>query len=186
MLSVEEEAVMHMLVTTGDYNPAKAHEYYMRTRQLTPRQPAAQQPTVGVRTKAAPVILAKLKPRSNANVKVVPKMTALEVKAKVQALQKRLAILKLVLAELVKQAKARNGVGTKSKVGTNPAVSTSVQKKAAAKSSAKYYDKNKAAILAKAKAYAAANNITDLEAQIKTIQEKIAKMRADLAAAIKQ
>jgi hypothetical protein len=197
MLNPEEYTLLHMRVnSSGDqvqiYDAAKAHDYYMRTRVLKGRTPVVQKTPVG-RSKGTPV--STVGSRSGVkvvqNVKVVPKKTAAELakervalKAHVAALQVRLEALKKVLAQLVKEAKARSGVVTKPTTDNSP-VTAAQKKTAAAKSSAKYYDKNKATILAKAKADAAANP-TDLEAKIKEISDKIAKMRADLASKLKR
>lgn len=198
MLSPEEYTLLHMRVNSSGeqdttvYDPSKAHDYYMRTRVLKGRTPAVQKTPVG-RSKGTPASTVGARPgvKVAPNVKVVPKKTAAELekervalKAHVAALQVRLVALKKVLAQLVKEAKARSGVVTKPTTDNSPV--TAAQKKAtAAKSSAKYYDKNKVAILAKAKADAAANP-TNLEAKIKEISDKIAQMRADLASKLKQ
>lgn len=160
------------------YDAAKAHEYYLRNRKLKGRKTGIQQEPVSRRNKGLPT-----KP-------IVQKSSAQKakeraaIKGRVVALQARLAKLKEVLAELVKQAKARSGIETKTK--TKDAASTTAQKAAEDKSSKEYYEKNKAKIAAKAKKEAEANNVSDLEAQIKEIQQKIAEARAELAAAIKR
>lgn len=195
MSNPDDYVVLHMLVNDGGgttaYDAAKAHEYYLRTRVLKGRKAAVSTlPTS--KTRGTPV--SNVGTRSTARVapKVVPKKTAAELakekqalKAHVVALQNRLAALKKVLAVLVKEAKARSGVKTKTAADNSP-VTAAAKKTAAAKSSKTYYEKNKATILAKAKAEAAANSPTDLEAKIKEISDKIAKMRAELASKLKQ
>ena len=172
-----------------DYDAAKAHDYYMRTRILKNRQDAVQIIPVG-RSGAKPVVTnVKLKTAMVAKPVVIakPPMTTAQVKARVQALQTKLAILKQILSDLTRQIKARGGIATKAtKNGASVnAKSTTAQNVAAAKSSASYYDKNKRVILEKAKA-ALANDPNSLDAQIKLIEEKIVKMRSDLASAMKR
>jgi hypothetical protein len=167
-----------------DYNAAQAHEYYLRNRKLKGRAPAIEKVPTG---RSGSKLAVGSKPKLTIVPNAKPKMTTGQVKARVSALQKRLATLKAVLADLVKQLKDKGGDATKAAAKkTADATSTAKADVAAAKSSADYYDKNKAKIAAKAKKDAAANDAGDLKTQIKVIEDKIAKMRFDLAAAIKK
>lgn len=197
MPKIDDSALLHMQYVgngqvrpesgSADYDAEKAHQYYLANRKLKGRKPAAEKVT-GTRSK--PGVVNKVLPKSKSmglvksKATLKPTMSKEQVKARVTELQKRLASLKVILANLVKQLRESDGKATKAVA--KEAASTSKDKVSAAKSSAKYYDKNKAAIAAKAKTDAAANNPSDLEGQIKVIQDKIAKMRADLAGAMKR
>jgi hypothetical protein len=170
-----------------DYNPAQAHEYYLRNRQLKGRPTAAPKPIPATHTPAAKVVA---RPKLKAKVKAVPTKSPAqkhkEIEARVHALQGRLEKLKKVLAILVKQAKARSGVHAKPAAkkatagagGHATSKLTAKQKADKAKASKAYYEKHKND--------ATAANVSDLEAKIHDVSIKIAKMRAELAAAKKQ
>lgn len=187
MPSPDDSALLHANL---NYDPVQAHEYYLRNRDLKGRKAGVKLYPEGtypsdpvVRSKVVP----RLKKKSNGVVLGKPKMTPVQVKARVSELQKRLAALKVVLADLVKQLKDKGGDATKAATDkASKSVSTSAEKIAAAKSSADYYNKNKTKIANKAKADAAANDASSLDAQIRAIKEKIATMRADLAMAMKR
>lgn len=172
------------------YDAAQAHEYYLRNRELKGRKAGYKLSPEGTYP-TDPVVKSKIVPKKKSKGVVLgnpkPKMTPMQAKARVSELQKRLAALKIVLADLVKQLKAKDGSATKDATKkAAAAVSTGAEAKAAAKSSADYYDKNKTKIANKAKADAAANDAGSLDTQISAIKEKIATMRADLAAVMKK
>lgn len=152
------------------YDPAKAREYYLRTRELKGRKKGSVEPTAAQRVAAQRA--AALKRQK-------------ELAAKVFQLEARLTALKKVLSELVKQAKARSGVVTPTKKATpvpskgNAKPLTSAQKHDAAKRSADYRKKNEPLQNASDKA-------KELENQIKAVTDKIVKMRKELAAAKKR
>lgn len=166
------------------YDPAAAHLYYLRTRQLKGRQPAAIKTTT-TRPPAKVVLKTPIKPKAKPVVlskKEAAKLSA-EAAKQVAALQKRLAQLRIVLRELVKLAKARSGIKTPPSK-THPAVGAAKltpteQKKAAAAAHA-YYEKHKA----QTKAATPSEQKKQLEAQIKQIEAKIAAMRAQLKLAV--
>ena len=188
-----DDALLHRQVLSSGidatpYDPAKAHDYYMRTRQLKGRQATAAKPAIG-KTKVSSIAKVGLKSKTvvKNNASVRPAMTVEQVKARVTALQTRLTALRKVLAELVKQAKARSGIVSKPTLADRQAKAklTTADKTAAAKSSKAYYDKNKAAIAAKAKT-SPSQELADLEAKIADVKDKIAQMRAEFAAAMKK
>lgn len=161
--------IAHLL---APYDPVKAHEYYLRTRQLKGRQAGAEQLTIGRTSKAAP--LPAKKPAKS------KKQTAFE--AQIAALQGRLEKLRTVLAELTKQAQARSGVTptAPAKSGDKPTKQTSKQKAAAAKKAKAYYEKHKN------DKKTPSQQVKELETKIKAIQAKIKKMKAEIAAADKK
>jgi hypothetical protein len=110
-LSHVEQVVAHYV---DGYNPAKAHEYYLRTRALKGKTPAGVKPV----SKGRP---AAVKPASKGKMPGAKKPAGLwganaaaqkrkETEAKVAALKLRLEKLRIVLADLTTQAKARSGV----------------------------------------------------------------------------
>lgn len=154
-----------------EYDPVKRHEYYLKMRKLKGHQPAAKKVS-GVHPRAkAPVKPVKTRAQRQAE-------RTRKLEAQVNALKTRMEKLRTVLAELTKQAKARSGVDvskTTSKKAASPQKKspaehkTASQKAKAAKQSKEYYEKHKDEILA--------DEIKSLNGKIKTIQERIAKMR---------
>lgn len=150
------------------YDPAKRREYYLKTRKLKGR-------TAAIRTsKSRPT--AKPKPPTKTRAQRQAERRR-KLEAEVNALKARLEKLRDALAELTKQAKARSGVEpadssaskkTTAKKSTAPK-QTAAQKAKAAKQSKEYYEKHKDEILA--------DEVKSLKGKIKTIQERIEKMR---------
>lgn len=150
------------------YDPAKRREYYLKTRKLKGRTAAA------IRTsKSRPT--AKPKPPTKTRAQRQAERRR-KLEAEVNALKARLEKLRNALSELTKQAKARSGVKptssaskkTTAKKSTAPK-QTAAQKAKAAKQSKEYYEKHKDEILA--------DEVKSLKGKIKTIQERIEKMR---------
>ncbi len=149
------------------YDPIKRREYYLRTRKLKGRKAAVK--TSKSRPKAKPKPPTKTRAQRQAE-------RRRKLEAEVNALKARLEKLRTVLAEMTKKAKARSGIKptTNTSKQTNakkstPAKQTAAQKAKAAKRSKEYYEKNKDEILA--------DEVKSLKGKIKTIQERIEKMR---------
>lgn len=150
------------------YDPAKRREYYLKTRQLKGRT------TKAVRTsKSKPT--AKPKPPTKTRAQRQAERRR-KLEAEVNALKARLEKLRDALEELTKKAKARSGVKPDSTAlkkstakKTTAKKQTAAQKAKAAKQSKEYYEKHKDEILA--------DEIKSLKGKIKTIQERIEKMR---------
>jgi len=160
------------------YDPQKAHEAYLRRRQLLGRQPGKGDIPAAPHKKAA-VVIAPVKPK-----KTTEKRQA-EADARVAALKARLDKLRKVLAELVKQAQARSGVEPKSdKPSAAPAKKGSSDlsaqdKREAAKKAKDRYEKEK-------KVESPSEKTKNLELDIKKVQEKIQKIRDELKQSISQ
>lgn len=170
------DELMHSIpMGDGGYDPVKAHEYYLRTRKLTPRKPGAEKSSSGS-TRVSSLPKPKVKAPS-------PKITKLQAKA--ADLKLRLGKLKTVLDGLVAELRDRKAAASKA---AKP--KTASEKSKAARESAKYYDKNKAVITAKKKEAAKTDpktkSIAELETQIAGVRSTIATMRTQLAAALKQ
>lgn len=175
----DDSALLHGMER---YDPQKAHEYYLRTRQLKGKHPGGAQviPLHG-RTKTGAVVLT---PHHKS-----AKQLQNEAKVRTAALHQRLDRLKSVLALLVKQAKERSGVKVsdsrspaqrqKEAKGKSPHEHTH-QTAAEKRKAHEDYLKNKAKHPTKTK--------TDhqLHMQIKEVEAKIAKVRAELQTAIEQ
>lgn len=166
------------------YDAAKAHEYYLRVRKLKGRSRQGDA-TTNSRVKTGASTSAKRLHSKPAKTQTNQKRRA-EAKARVDALNARLDKLRSVLAELVKQAKARSGVETTTKKTTSSSstsssstTKTASQKRDDAKRSAEYRKKNepKTNLSTEAKA---------VEAKIKQVKAQIEKMRAELATAKKK
>lgn len=151
-----------------DYDAIKRREYYLRTRKLKGRKPGV---------KKTPSKKPKAPPKPTRAQRQAARHKKLE--AQVDALKARLEKLRDVLAELTRQAQARSGV--KPKTTPKKAASsakkapekklTTAQKAKAAKASKEYRKKNPDKALA--------DDVKSLNAKIKTIQERIAKMRRE-------
>jgi uncharacterized protein YPO0396 len=162
-----------------EYDPVKRREYYLKTRQLKGHVPKALEPNKVTPFKTA------VKPAPNRQQRQEERRRHLQ--AQVDQLKARLKKLREALAEMVKAAKARSGVKTPDKKQTNKkdagngkkseAKPTAKQKADAAKRSKEYYEKNKDQLLA--------DEVKSLTAKIKTIQERIAKMRKTSSAGAK-
>lgn len=151
-----------------EYDPVKRREYYLKNRELQGLVPKAAVKTAVQRSKAA------VKPAPNRQQRQEEHRRKLQ--AQVDALKARLETLRKALAELVKAAKARSGVETPDKKDSaKPAGSkaaqklTPKQKAEASERSKENYEKNKDQVLA--------DEVKSLTAKLKTIQERIAKMR---------
>lgn len=174
-----ESVLAHQFVETN-YDPAKRHEQYLRTRELkgrtTSAKPAPTRTTTRTSTKPAPN-----------KAKAAPKPSIAEMEKHVEELKTKLAALREVLAELVAKAKARSGVeepsdspkssgagGTK----TTHTKKTEQQKAEDAKKAKEYYEKNKDKILS--------DQVKELGDKLKVVAEKIRDLRAKLAASDKK
>jgi hypothetical protein len=166
------------------YDPLKAHEYYLKNRELKGRQPGAQQDLVGRPGGAGNtgVVAPTGSPAKQPPVHKTAADVQSEADAAVAALQKRLTALRAVLAALVKEAQTRSGVTsnatTKATAAAKSHPETSAQKAKASAAAKAYYEKHKADT--------DADKTKLLNQQIKDVQAKIKKMRETLAAAAKK
>lgn len=169
-----------------EYDPVKRHEYYERTKKLKGRKKGLAQVNTSSGNK------------KSEKTKTTEQKKA-EIKARVTAYKARLEKLKEVLALLVEEAKQRSAdnAGTKesraerdkkenqSKKETQSTKETGTSKKtgsstAKEKAAAKeYYEKNKEKISLK-------KQESNLKDQIKEVEEKIVKIRAELKDSIKK
>lgn len=143
------------------YDPAKRHEYYLRTRVLKGRRKGAG-PTPAPRQKSPAEKAAERRKH---------------LQTRIEQLQAKLETLREVVRKLVADAKRRSGsedpTSNYSKKDSDPtskySSKTPSQKAAAAKASAKYYDENSEEILKE--------RADDLVNQIKAIQARIHRLR---------
>lgn len=161
-----------------EYDPAKAREYYLRTRKLKGRHKGVEKPS-SPRSSKPVLTAAQVRAKKAANNERLKKIA----EARVNRLKARLAKLEKVLDELVKQAKARSGIDSKSKTTPkadpkNAKPLTVAQKREAAKRAKERRDKEgDPSLSAQAK---------ELDAKIKKVRERISKMRAQIAASKKR
>ncbi|AWN06113.1 hypothetical protein SEA_MIEK_10 [Streptomyces phage Miek] len=144
------------------YDAAKRRDYYLRTRNLKGRKPGAK----------------KVAPKKTRAQRQAERRRKLE--AQVDALKARLEKLREVLASEVKKAQARSGVkdsktpakkASPSKSSSKTPKLTAAQKAKAAKAAEEYRKKNQDLLLE--------DQVKSLNGKIKTIQERIAKMRKE-------
>lgn len=165
---------------TQGYDPAKAHEYYLRTRKLKGKKTGT-----AVAPKGRPVG----KQLTTHSVAAPKQKTALEhrkeVAARVESMKGRLEKLRKLLRQLVKEAQIRSGVDPKDQKAKAKATAgseklTAAEKKEAAKRSKEYREKHKAE-LAKETLTAQEKRLSE---QIKDVEAKITKAKAELKAAV--
>src|SRR6188768_767944 len=167
MTKIDDSALFH----GGEYDPAKAREYYLRTRELKGRKKgSADEPSGGDRkakTQAGKGGAKALQTKTSS------KKRSSTTQAKIDELKKRLAKLKTALAELVAAAKKRSGVDSKAPSGAKGSDSkgtshlTAKQKR----ENKEYYEKHKDK--------SPDEELEALTKQIKEIRAKIKKAIAD-------
>lgn len=168
------------------YDAEKAHEYYLRTRQLKGREPAAAITPTAQKTGSVKTTVQK--PGSSSikvqPVKMTPEQRRAQISAQVDALRAKLAQLKEVLAQLVQEAKARSGVEPIAEIASKPTRTTGT-------SDRKLTPEQQAEAAQRAKEWREANpdkamdqEAAKLDKQIKSIQKKIEEMREKLKTVI--
>ena len=185
MSEIDDSYLLHY---SKGYDPVKAREYYLRTRQLKGRRPAAGDYDAE---------------RGRKYYRQVQKMTGNEEYAATSearkqleeqkaALKKRLERLDEVLAELVRAAKSRSGIKTepaktksdpedtpKDKASRNESAKkdtplTSAEKAKKAKEAREQYQKEN-------KGPSLSTEVKQLQTKIKAVQAQIEKARAEAA-----
>lgn len=173
-----------------EYDAQKAHEYYLRTRDLkgrsrgmdgdgsTTRMPAAQP------KKSTPISKAPAK-KTAVRKPAAPKETIEQRRARIKAateqLKAKLEQLREVLRQLVNEAKIRNGGEATPTGGTTPESGkgeaqkelTPAEKAEQAKKAHEYYEKHKQET--------PEQSIAQLQEKIKQVEAKIAEKRAQIA-----
>lgn len=178
MLSPSE--FIESVLSHQNYDPVRAHEYYLRTRDLKGRGPVKLPPPVtrksGVTKPTAIRHPAIVKPKPTKKVVKTAEQRRKEIEAQVSALKTRLETLRNILSELVKQAQARSGAtpADSKKTASNSKL-TSAQKKAASDAAKKYYEKHKN------DKQSPSEQLKTLQIQVKNMETKIAEMRKKLA-----
>lgn len=182
MLSPEE--LIRDLILAHDYNPADAHAYYLRTRELKGRSrgmdgdgatssPPAAEPKFSTQPvkKTAPV-LKKAVPV----VKKTAEQRRKEIEAATEALKSKFESLRKILADLVKQARVRSGVDPAKSDPKTPEVKTpeqtSAEKADAAQKAHDYYEQHKEDT--------PEESVAALQTKIKAIEAKIRELRAKI------
>jgi hypothetical protein len=191
-LTPEEVILQH---AKAPYDPAKRRERYLRTRQLKGRAPGKAPNTLGSKPSGKPYIPSRT-PRGITPLEQRRKQRRKEIEAQTEALRKRLGKLRKVLKELVKEAKRLNGevVPDRAQTTHEPVSSTkqapaqkltTTEKRDAAKRSKDYYEKH-----VQPKGGATRDKLSSgqtqrqIKANIREVEHKIGKARADLKAAI--
>ena len=166
------------------YDAEKAHDYYLRTRELKGRQSATVEEPATVRktTTIAKTVQPKAAPKMVS--KPTPEQRRAAISAQVEALRNKLAALKEVLAELVAQAKARAGVEPEPEVAKkdpratsdNPRKLTPEQKADAAQRSKEWREANPDKAMDQ--------DADKLARQVEAVEKKIQEMREKLSTVI--
>jgi septal ring factor EnvC (AmiA/AmiB activator) len=162
------------------YDPVKAHEYYMRTRQLKGRKPGAAESVASDRRTANFGGARKVK--GNSPVKT-PAQRQMEIEARVDALKVRLKKLREVLATLVEQAQRRSGIEPQKKTSATTGKDarskdlSPAEKKKAAERSKEYREKNDPGL---------SDQEESLRKSIQRVEQQIAKAREELKSSIER
>lgn len=169
----DDSALLH---ATKPYDPQKAREYYLRTRELKGRKSGSKETPIG-RRPAAPSKQKSHPKASNLRLVAESRQASLEV---------RLNNLRDVLAKLLEKAKEGIDTETKSDPATKKTSDsksskqeplTGAAKAKAAKASKDYYEKNKEP---------SAKDDEKLKERIEEVRQKILKIREELKAAIEK
>lgn len=178
----------------AEYDPVKAHEYYLRNRELKGKQPTVAKPTPMKRfaTAQAPAPAKKTgaqyarKPLLNKK----PMNTA-QAKARVAGIQKRLGALENVLKDLMKQRAAIKPKKTAAKKTAAKKTATKAEPKRQLTSkqqsdnrerSKQYYEDHKDPAKPKAKD-SAKDSAKELDRKIALVKDQIKKTKVELAVA---
>ena len=174
-MTPDDSALLHM---RPDYDPAKAREYYLKTRHLKGRRAGVKQRPLGAQavavqprpiTRRPPAIPPKAFKKSS-------KALRAEARARAEALEVRLTRLRKVLAELVDAAKERSG--TKDKDEKTPAEK---QRDAKGKDPQTAKEKREAKKrYEKEKAQNPTAKVKELQGKLKKVQDEIAAARLEL------
>lgn len=180
-MTYDDSALFH----AGTYDAQKAHEYYLRTRQLKGRSRAAAKAPSS--HKAAPRGVGV--PRSGAGGKpnrADTKSRQEELARQKKALEARLDHLREVLSQLVDAAKKRSGVKEKPQKDTQSSAADSKSKSKKGGTSEKLSASEKAKKNEKARQEyekeqptSLSADIRELHAQVADIQDRIKKALAD-------
>lgn len=166
------------------YDAEKAHDYYLRTRELKGRQSATVEEPSGVRkTSITTTVQPKGVPKV-VSTKQTPEQRRAAISSQVEALRAKLETLKKVLAELVSQAKARAGVEPEPvptikeprKTSDNPRKLTPEQQADAAQRSKEWREANPDKAMDQ--------DAVKLARQVKAVEEAIQRMREKLSTVI--
>lgn len=168
-----------------EYDPVKAHLYYVQTRKLKGRKPGEAPPTPEPRqTKGQPSQMARKPPPHQMVVTKHPNNAAIKAAAdkRVIELKARLEKLRAELKGLVEEAKRRSGATPQK---DDPQPKAGQTKSASAKEKPRSQsEKDKAAKAAKER-YDKEHPEAALLTQIADVQKKIEKKREDLLKSVK-
>lgn len=156
------------------YDAAKAHEYYMRRRQLLGRNPAAQTTPKG--RPSAGANFGAPKPKKKTQADKTAHQRQKEIEAKIGLMKVRLAKLQKVLDDLTKKVKS-DTAGDKPKAGKDASKDkklTGSDRTKAAKAAKDYYEKHK-------KDKQPSSETEDLQQKIETTLKKIEAARIKLS-----
>ena len=177
---IDDSALIHGKV----YDPQKAHEYYLRTRQLKGRKPGVSKPSASQVARVSPI--QGVKPN-----RAYTRSRQEELQAQKEALKKRLEHLREVLADLVEKAKKRSHSDPNKKTSDSKDTAPETQVDKADRNSA---EKDRKPLTAKQKSDKArkakeeyekehpntlSQDVDILREQVKDIKAKIEKAMAD-------
>lgn len=165
------------------YDPAKAHEYYIRTRKLKGRKKASQQPA---HTRGSQLF------RSDPTYTVTvggktSRLTAPQLKEQKANAAKRVSSIKKKLAKLNAELKKRVAEAKRAERESKKPDSAA-EKSEAARDAKKYRDKNQQKLATKGKK-AAAEKSTKKDAEpdsVDALKDRIAGVQKSLAAAVER
>lgn len=175
------------------YDPVKAHQYYLRTRELKGRKKAFVTNKSGESAKENTGTIALhpgvFQPKGTPKGQLISTVRQQQVEVRVKELQGKLSILSAILKQLVADA---NGSGTKKTVKTTRSISSKAKTSSSAGSNRKPLTATQKRDAAKKqqvrykKAHPNAGKVTGAQRQkqIQEVKQKIEQVRNELKAAI--
>lgn len=156
------------------YDPRKAHEYYLRTRNLKGRKRSFLEPTKGKQTRLGKRPSGRATYTINVGGGKTAKLTARQLKEQKIYAAERVTAIKKKLSRLNRELKDRIAEAKKAEMEANKPKSAS-EKAEAARESEKYRDKHKQELKNKGKKAAAKK-----EAQIETKPDRVEELKTSI------
>jgi hypothetical protein len=163
------------------YDPVKAHQYYIRTRQLKGRRPGAGTASVGRRTRSSTYTVRYGGQKVKLSQRELAEQTAYAAR-RVNSIKLRLAELTITLRKMRAEAGVKE-TETKRKAKKAP---TAADKSKAARESKQYREKHKQELSTKSKRASkkrSAKSESDTDA-VAELEDKIAEVKSRLTAVV--
>lgn len=178
-----------------EYDPVKAREYYLRTRELKGRSPVEKEEPTGIKAAALQKATTERTKRAIAKGTVEQEQRRKELEQKAEELKVRVEKLKQLIEVAIEEAKRRSGMSedeinaavsdkkksTKEKAEGDDAdkPKTAQEKKEAAEAAEEYREENKEPG-EESRETTAADHLDNLESKVENAQKKIKQLSEKL------